>query len=90
MRVCVPVHVWAQLCFADMLFFRIAHVHCIIYTKVQWNIKTHMIMFSVISCSEKKLQSAECMGKKSPAFDRLLDNLYNNYAVLVNRALSFG
>jgi len=30
------------------------------------------------------------MGKKSPAYDHLLDNLYTIIAVLVDRALSFG
>ena len=35
------IYVWTLLCLADMLFFRKAHVHCIIYTKVHWNIKAH-------------------------------------------------
>jgi len=48
-----------------------------------------MIVFSVISCSEKKLQSAECMGKKGPAFDHLLDNLYNNYCCFGEQGFEF-
>ena len=51
-----------------------------------------MIMFTVIRWCVKKLQSADCMDKKSPVFDHLCRQITCKtiIAVFVDRALSFG